>query len=412
MQRVLILGKVWPEPTSSAAGSRTMQLIELFANNNWEVHFASAAAASEHTANLDALSVKKHFTEINSSLFDAQLKTIAPAVVIFDRFTTEEQFGWRVAQHCPGALQVLDTIDLHCLRQARQAAVKAGKVFNTTDLLQSDVAKREVASIYRCDVSLMVSEVEIDLLTQLLGVPHTLLYYLPLFFSQKEMDAAKSEQGFDARTHFVSIGNFLHEPNWDSVIWLKQSIWPLIRRALPQAELHVYGAYASQKVQALHAVKDGFLIKGRASSAGEVMTRARVCLAPLRFGAGIKGKLLDAMLYGTPSVTTSVGAEGMHGLLPWNGAVEDEPERLAEAAVGLYSSEEKWELACKHGAAILEQIFLDSRHTAGFLKHLAALHGNLDKHRLQNFTGSLLRQQGFAATRYMALWIEAKNRQL
>ncbi len=115
-----------------------------------------------------------------------------------------------------------------------------------------------------------------------------------------------------------SSGTFCIEPNWNCVQVLKTEIWPELRKRLPDAKLLIYGAYPSQKVLQLHNPKEHFYIKGRAEIAEEVLEKAKILLAPIRFGAGIKGKLLEAMVYGTPSVTTSIGAEAMR----WGFALE------------------------------------------------------------------------------------------
>ena len=96
--------------------------------------------------------------------------------------------------------------------------------------------------------------------------------------------------------------------------------------------MNVYGAYPKQQVEEWHQPLQGFLVHGRAKDANEVMKQSRVCLAPLRFGAGLKGKLVDSMLNGTPSVTTSMGAEGIHGSLEWPGAIADDPAVLCECS--------------------------------------------------------------------------------
>ncbi|MGK7369699.1 MAG: hypothetical protein ACNS64_05750, partial [Candidatus Halalkalibacterium sp. M3_1C_030] len=116
----MILGFVWPEPNSSAAGQRMMKLIRLFRSQNWEVSFASAAAKSEYAVDLESRDIDCYEINVNSSEFDSLLQFLEPTVVLFDRFIMEEQFGWRVAEHCPKALRVLDTEDLHCLRRTRQ----------------------------------------------------------------------------------------------------------------------------------------------------------------------------------------------------------------------------------------------------------------------------------------------------
>ena len=409
MHHVLIIGKVWPEPNSSAAGSRTMQLIGVFIGQGWKVSFASASRETEFSASLDQ-GIAKYRVQINDAAFDELLKAIAPTIVLFDQFTTEEQFGWRVAEHCPSAMRVLDTIDLHCLRNARQEAVRAGRNLEDADLLRSETAKREIACIYRCDLSLMVSPVEVELLKTVFAVPAQLVYYLPLFYDVPTEAQTADWPDFSERHHFLSIGNFLHEPNWDAVVCLKNEVWPLIRKQIPKAELHVYGAYAMQKVHALHNPKDGFLVKGRADNAHTVMSAARLCLVPLRFGAGIKGKLLDAMLCGTPTVTTPIGAEGMHKDLPWNGKIVNTAKEFAAASVALYNNEAEWQNAQQNGLALLKEVFSKKTHGALFIEALAQIQNGLEGHRLENFTGNMLSSQSYAATRYMSLWIEAKNK--
>ena len=408
-KHILIIGKVWIEPTSSAAGSRTLQLIEVFLQQAWQVSFATAAGDSEFKADLGALGIQEFNIELNNSSFDDLIKALKPDIVLFDRFVTEEQFGWRVAEHCPEALRILDTIDLHCLRVARQTALKQNREFTKNDLF-NDTAKRELASIYRCDLTLMISEVEMALLQNEFKVDPALLCYIPFLVDPISEATKEAWPDYETRRDFISIGNFLHEPNWDAVLYLKNTLWPLIRNQLPDAKLQIYGAYPSQKVFQLNNTKEGFIINGRAESAQSVMEQARVCLAPLRFGAGIKGKLLDAMLYGTPSVTTPLGAESMSGDLLWNGFIESDPDKFAQAAVNLYREKSLWQTAQKNGFTIINSFYSKKQHVPPILEKIKQVYTNLDQHRLNNFTGSMLMQQSLAATKYMALWIEEKNR--
>ena len=407
-EHILIIGKVWPEPSSSAAGSRTLQLINLFIEQNWQVSFACAASESDYSFDLKSLGIRSLHIVLNDSSFDDLVKNMQPHMVLFDRFTTEEQFGWRVAQNCPNALRVLDTIDLHCLRLARQEAIKQNRDFSLLDL-NSDFAKREIASIYRSDVSLMISDYEMDLLINHFKIDNSLLHYVPFLLDQI---IKKDNQwpSFSEREHFLSIGNFLHEPNWDAVLFLKQFIWPLIRKQLPKAEIHIYGAYPSKKVFDLNNLKEGFLIKGRADSLERVMKKTKVCLAPLRFGAGIKGKLIDAMQFGVPSVTTDIGAEAMHGQYPWNGIIANQPHKFAKAAVELYTNEIKWQEAVENGAQILNNFFLKSNHSDLLIDKLLILKNQLKSHRSSNFIGEMLMHHTVMGTKYMSLWIEAKNK--
>lgn len=406
MQQVLIVGYVWPEPASSAAGSRMLQLIRFFLAQHWSVTFASAATPSSHMADLGSLGVRKASIELNSSSFDRFIRQLQPDLVLFDRFMIEEQFGWRVAQHCPDAVRVLDTEDLHCLRDARHRALQAGRALTPADL-HSELAIREVAAILRCDLTLMISQYEMQLLTRHYRVAEELLLHLP--FMLPRLSGASCVR-FEQRAGFISIGNFRHAPNWDAVLYLKQTLWPLIRQQQPQAQLSVYGAYPPPKATQLHNPAQGFLVKGWADDALSVLGQARVSLAPLRFGAGLKGKLIDAMCAGTPSVTTGIGAEGMHAELPWNGAIADQPEQFASEAVALYQSRDRWQQAQTNGIAIINRLYDQSRLSQRLLQRLATIRNHLAGHRLNNFTGAMLQHHSMQSTRYMAQWIEAKNR--
>ncbi|HEX8563286.1 MAG TPA: glycosyltransferase [Flavobacterium sp.] len=406
IRRVLFIGLVWPEPDSSAAGTRMMQLIKLFLPHS-AVTFACAAQESVYMVDLRVLGVTCQQILLNSDSFDVFLVKLNPDLVIFDRFVVEEQFGWRVARTCPNALRILDTEDLHCLRAARQEAVKRGAKFDFDALLNHDIAKREIASIFRCDLSLIISEVEMDILKSVFNIDASLLHYLPLFAKGR---SSSEPLTFNQRHDFTFIGNFLHDPNVDAVRFLKTAIWSLIRTLMPDATVQIYGAYPSPGVLQLSEPKEGFHVRGRAKDAAEILEASRVLLAPIRFGAGIKGKLLEAMQAGTPSVCTSVGAEGISGDFPWNGSVCDSATDFASAAVCLYANEQDWLNAQRNGFEILSARFNADQFTFSFLKIIVQLQQDLALHRKKNFIGSLLMHHTTASTKYMSKWIEEKNR--
>lgn len=402
--RLLIIGFVWPEPKSSAAGSRMMQLIDLFQSQGYEVTFACTAQNFEFSEDLLLKGIQTEVIELNSSLFDEFVKKLNPLVVVFDRFMVEEQFGWRVSENCPNALKILDTEDLHLLRNSRQIAVKEEREFVLDDLF-SEVAKREIASILRCDLSLMVSEYEIELLQSQFRISSDLLFYLPLF-----AEPIPAIPTFEERNDFVFIGNFLHEPNWDAVQYLSKEIWPLIHAKLPEAKMLVYGAYPSQKVLELNKPLVNFYIEGRADDALEVIRNAKVLIAPLRFGAGIKGKLLEAMQCGTPTVTTTIGAESIKGELDWNGFIADDVAEFAENTIELYTNKLLWEACQKNGFEILEKRYKRTDFETVFYKKINSLLQHLKTHRNHNFIGAILQHHTISSTKYMSKWIEEKNR--
>ncbi len=410
VKKVLFIGLVFPESVSTAAGSRMMQLLTLFKQYRYALFFAGTASENTHSDNLEALAVNKTIIALNNSSFDDFIVKLQPDVVVFDRFISEEQFGWRVAEHCPKALRILDTEDLHCLRKVRHQAIKRHEAFEMKDLLSADIAKREIASIYRCDLSLIISTYEMKLLTVVFKVGQSLLYHLPFLLDTIHDKEVENFIPFEERQHFMSIGNFLHAPNVDAVLYLKRVIWSFIHKQLPSAQLHIYGAYCTPQIRGLHNEKEGFFVKGFVKDAKQVVSKAKVCLAPLRFGAGIKGKLIEAMQYGTPSITTSIGAEGMHAEMPWNGFIEDAPEKIAQKAVKLYSDKSVWEKCQQNGIAIVNRYYDKKKLSEPFFKHIEKLKTTIEEHRNLNFTGAMLQHHLLQSTKYLSKWIEAKNK--
>ena len=407
-QHVFIIGSVWVEPNSSAAGSRMLQLIQSFLSQDWQVTFGTVSQKNPNSIDLTNYGVTEVSLALNNSSFDEYMLNLNPTIVIFDRFITEEQFGWRVAETCPNTLRVLDTEDLHCLRKTRQEAIKNEIEFTNDMLLNSEIAKREIAAIYRCDISLIISTFEMKFLQEVFKVDESLVYHLPFFLNKIKKN--HSWKLFHNRHHFVSIGNFLHAPNVDATMQLKKYSWKLIREKIPSAELHIYGAYPTQQVLQFNNKQEGFYVHGFVEDAAEVLENSRVLLAPLRFGAGIKGKLTSAMQCGTPSVTTSIGAEGMCGQLPWNGFIEDQVEDFVDKAVALYTNEKLWNQAQQHGIEIINTMYDKELLENKFLKLIQQVSLNLKQHRNNNFTGKMLLHHSLQSKKYMSKWIQEKNK--
>ncbi|WP_312311855.1 glycosyltransferase [Empedobacter brevis] len=411
MKKLLIIGHVWPEPTSSAAGTRMIQLIDCFRRAEFEITFACAASKSDFSFELTSKGVNEVGIQLNDESFNGFVRELNPKVVVFDRFMIEEQYGWRVSKECPDALKILDTEDLHFLRNARQEATKKGIDFSDK-LLFSDLAKREIASILRCDLSLIISKKEIEILQNQFKIDEKIVYYLPFLEDEITEEKMNSWKKIDEREHFMFIGNFIHEPNFNCVQILKKDIWPVLRKKLPKSELHIYGAYPTQKVLQLNNATERFFVKGRAENAQETMSNYKLLLAPIKFGAGVKGKFVDAMQTGTPSITTSVGAEAMKDNFDWNGFVEDDFEAFVEKAVLLYNNEKEWQIAQKNGIKILNKNYDKTKFEAEFLEKIKYVEDNLIQHRNQNFIGQVLQHHFNQSTKYMSLWIEQKNKNL
>ncbi len=418
MPKLLIIGSVWPEKGSTAASTRIMQLIETFVQKSWRITFACAAQKGERALDLQSIGIDEVTIQLNHSSFDDFIAQLQPNRVLFDRFMVEEQFGWRVMQVCPDALRMIETSDLHCLREARHQLLKQAIKNRQQDfgkrlpmktywqeMVKLDICKRELASIFRSDLSLMISEYEVALLTQYFSVPEKILHFCPFMVKSEPQ---RRTLAYQQRQDFITIGNFRHAPNWDSVLWLKESIWPIIHKHLPQAKMHIYGAYMPPKAQALHNPKQGFYLHGWVEDAQQVMQQARLCLAPLRFGAGIKGKLLDAMLAGTPSITTEFGAESM-SKGDWPGKVVTDAQGFAQAAMDLYRDQQQWQRAQQQGFDTLNTFFNQKQHQQKLINKIEKVKEKLQQYRQQNFIGAMLQHHQYQSSKYLSRWIELKN---
>lgn len=385
-----------------------LQLIAYFKSRNYQITFVTTAKENEHATFLNDSGVQTEQVVLNCDSFDEFIVRLQPKIVLFDRFLIEEQFGWRVAEQVPTALRILDTEDLHSLRHVREQCFKANTDFTLNTWLQDDKTKREIASVYRCDLSLIISTYEMELLSGVLGGAKNLLYHLPFMVAATDVPA--DSPPFEERTDFMFIGGGKHSPNIDAIKYLKTVLWPQIRKQLPSSNLNIYGAYLPQQILELHNESVGFHVLGKAKDIQEVMKKTRVCLAPLRYGAGIKGKLLHAMQFGTPSVTTKIGAEGMCAAMEWNGTIALNETDFVKAAVRLYNDETKWLQAQKNGYKLINALYEKTRLEKRLSVRINAISADLNAHREQNFIGSLLQHQTMASTKFMSKWIQAKNK--
>lgn len=400
---LLYVAPVWPEPSSSAAGVRTQAIIKRM-QRTYEIHFLSPCKPNQHSAALEEKGVHVYQCPANrEARFLEVLNTVQPTLCIFDRFYCEETFSFHVHRHAPNAMRVLDMQDLHSLRQERMDAFKAGSPTALTGdasapSADSPMLLREVASIMRSDLSLVCSSVEADLLSRVYRVPPEKLTQAGLFVdAPPPLDPNMAEDvscrgpSFRHRRHFVHVGNWKHPPNLDACQWLAEGgLWDAIRQGLQshgetEVKLHLYGSYVTHAAQKLHDPARGILVKGHMSHLSE-LAGYRVSLAPLRFGAGLKGKIVDSWAHGTPVVTTAVGAEGLHvldtqesqALIGDHGSAAGQAS-FAKAAVNMYCSSSVWHSMQRTGVRTVRKHF-DQDEVLPRVEVISPYHRTYDHH--------------------------------
>lgn len=375
---LLYMAPVWPEPTSTAAGVRTQAIITRM-QRTYDVHFLSPCKPNQHSAALERTGVHVYQCPANrEARFLEVLNRVQPALCIFDRFYCEEAFSFMVQLHAPSAMRVLDMQDLHSLRNERMVNFKAGssvpRIGDTSaPSANSPMLLREIASIMRSDLSLVCSCAEMDLLIRLYGVPEAKLVEAGLFAdvpssSEPAVKTDGSCQGpaFEDRQHLVHLGNWKHPPNFDACQWLAEGgLWDDMRLALKArgeqgTELHLYGAHATHAAQKLHDPARRIFVKGHMNDISQ-LAKYRLSLAPLRFGAGLKGKIVDSWVHGTPVVMTEVGAEGLHisdrQVSPVVYETNDN-KSFADVAAATYCDSSLWHSMQRSGIRVLQYIAL------------------------------------------------------
>lgn len=374
--------------------------------------------------------------------------------VVFDRFYAEEAYSFRIREQCPNALRILDMQDVHSLRIGRQQLVKEidqrekannnggnKHINNVAAQLIDEVMKfdpsthawadnlpdkkahntflRELASIHRSDLVLVCSSSEMKMLKQPSWNIQPWKLVPASFFQTRVEQETSTTISYEERSDFVTIGGFKHYPNVDSARLLKR-IWPRIRSRLPDARLHIYGAYPTNEILSMHDEKLGFYVHGHVDDINEALLKRRVLLAPLRFGAGIKGKIVDSWGCGLPVVTTPIGAEGMghdysdtitsdDELGDWGGLVVSNEDEFVEAAVNLYTTKELWEYSQSKGVELLNSLFNKEQNLPLIDEALSDAMMNLEQRRRRDITGQLLWHQSNRSTEYFSKWIELKE---
>ncbi|CAI8199349.1 MAG: glycosyltransferase family 4 protein [Flavobacteriaceae bacterium] len=408
-QKLLCISTVWPEDKATAAGVRLMGLLDMLAPS-FELHFAASSKDQNAKKFLEKTDVFCHEIHLNDPGFKKLLQELLPQVVLFDRFIAEEQFGWIVRETLPEALCILDTEDLHSLRASRALSLKNNRPFSLDFWKEQQITHRELASIYRSDLSLIVSSYEHQLLIREWELSEHLLMLLPLSYKPLEDSVVNELAPYDQTQGYVFIGNGLHKPNVDAIKWLYAHIWPLILKLQPQATINIYGAYLPQEILELDRAKKGFHVRGHIVPTANAFKTARVNLAPLRFGAGIKGKILDGFRFGVPNITTEIGAEGMQYEKEWPGLIANSAAHFAEAAVSLHENESLWQEKRNLGLVHMDKYYNANHHSKELINKLESIRSSLQSHRRSHIQTQVLSSQAFMASKYLSLWIQEKNK--
>lgn len=339
---VLIVDAYTPTPDQDSGSLRMLNLMRLLRESGYAVSFLpdNRAHADAYTHAVQALGVQALYHPFTSDPV-AWLRTHGPTLdaVVLSRHYVAAKYVGPVRLYAPQARLIFDTVDVHHLREQRAAELEG-----SAELAQQAQRTRaqELKLMRECDVTLVVSAMEQQLLTR--ELPHARIEVLSNVHA-----VYGRRREFDARRDLVFVGGFQHPPNIDAVLWFVREVFPRVRAQLPDVMFHVIGSKAPRQI--LDLAHDGVTVHGFVADIEPFMDGSRLSIAPLRYGAGVKGKINMAMSYGLPVVATTPAAEGMHARNGVDLLVADSPEDFAVAIARAYTDAALWEKLSDNGLA-------------------------------------------------------------
>jgi GT2 family glycosyltransferase/glycosyltransferase involved in cell wall biosynthesis len=264
---------------------------------------------------------------------------------IVSRPSMGSAFIHRIRRIDPNVTVVFDMVDTHFVRFQREYEI-SGKTTALSEAKRYRKIERKLAQA--SDLVWCASPEDKQAMER--ESPNTRIEVVPTIHELRDPGKV-----FADRQNLLFIGNFAHRPNEDAVLFFLREVYPLVRQRLPNVHLDLIGDCASDAIKAYNS--DEVRILGFVPDVEPYLRNARVFIAPLRFGAGIKGKVGEAMAYGIPVVTTSIGAEGFGATHGVDIMLADDPASFAEATTRLYGEDELWQRLATNSRLLIKKRF-------------------------------------------------------
>ena|GEM_PF-1555315 len=349
-KRVLVIDACTPEPDKDAGSLTCMELMRAFQKNGYKVTFIpedNFLFMPHETRALQREGIEVIYWPFYGSVDDYLTRTgsLYEAVVIF-RVGTAAKHIPTIRKRAPQARIMFHTSDVHFVREEREAALSG-------DTAMADRAKatrtKELAVINSADLTILHSTYEASILAQ--AAPDARAYVFPWI-----LDTKPCELGPFDRSDMMFLGGYRHGPNVDAVKHFVADIWPLVRAELPDARFHIVGSEAPSELRAMDG-QNGIVFVGHVPDLDDAFRTIRMSVAPIRFGAGIKGKVAMSLAYGVPVVATTVAAEGMGLSHGEDALIADDPAEFARCVIALYRDHGLWERLSGAGLRFVSETY-------------------------------------------------------
>jgi GT2 family glycosyltransferase/glycosyltransferase involved in cell wall biosynthesis len=370
---VLVVDPLLPMYDRASGSLRLFEIVKALIRMGFHVTYI--ARNGEHAAayvpTLQAMGVEVYAGD-PTALQDMGLDIIAPhldveGILKAKRFDYAILSFWHIAEHylplvrrhSPHTHVIIDTVDIHFLREFREAEMKKDPLLLETARSNKE---RELAVYRKGDRLWVVTEDDRKTIEGIVKAPIDVVPNI-----HKKVSWTKE---YDQTRDLLFVGNFNHKPNIDAVLFLHKKIFPLVSRKLPDTRVYIVGNNPPDQIRRLHS--DRFVVTGYVEDLEPYLRDARISINPLTYGAGMKGKVGEALSWGLPVVTTSIGAEGMDLQDGETAMVADDPKVFARKVIDLYHDRTAWERLSRNGRRHVEQRWspaaIQKRIDASFLQ--------------------------------------------
>jgi GT2 family glycosyltransferase/glycosyltransferase involved in cell wall biosynthesis len=352
-QRALMIDDSVPEPDKDAGSNAAFQHILTLQRLGYKVTFIpgdNMAKIDPYTTDLQRRGVECLYHPYYFSVEDVFRKRPVPFDLVYlHRYSNASKYGGMIRQHFPQARILYNVADLHFLRLQRQAEVEDDPVLRQK---AEQMRRLELGAMFFVDCVIVHSAAEAELLAKM--APGVNVQVIPWTVEIRDVKKAEVE-----RPAIAFIGGYRHEPNVDAAKWAVQSIMPGLRKEVPGIELLLVGSYMPPELTAL-AGKDVVPL-GHVPSLDTVFDRVRLTIAPLRYGAGLKGKVLESLAAGVPCVMTTVAAEGLDLPKKLQVLVADEPAEISARIAKLCQDDAEYRRIAEAGKAYVAATYSAER---------------------------------------------------
>jgi len=350
--RILIIDATIPTPDQDAGSVTVWYFLKLFKELGYQVTFIpeNLHDLSPYTEMVQGLGVECLYTPYINSIDEyIQKNGYKFDTVMLYRVNCGGRFFETTRKFAPNAKIIFDTVDLHFLREEREAKMEKDKDKSTQMLANSyETRERELYLLRNADISIVLSEYEKSMLARDYGVYNT--FVIPIV-----LEIPGSKSSYENRKDIAFIGGYQHTPNVDAVMYFVENIWPKVKERIKGVKFYIIGSKPTVEILALPEHDEDIIVTGFIESLDPYLDNIRLTLAPLRYGAGIKGKIGSSLSYGVPCIASKVGAEGMGLTHGENILMSSEENNFVDNLVTAYNDHKTWDSLSKAGLSFVEK---------------------------------------------------------